>query len=53
MHPVSDINLSNLVFPGGSALVHRTAWDLSVYDALAIDEPVKIGFRFRPVGFVS
>ena len=28
-------------------LVHRQPWDLSVNDALAIGERVKIGFRFR------
>jgi len=35
------------------SLVHRKPWDLSINDALAIGDPVKIGFRFRLVGGFS
>jgi hypothetical protein len=35
------------------SLVNRKPWNLSVNDALAIGDPVKIGFRFRLVGALS
>jgi len=41
-------------FPfGRETLVHRKPLDLSVNDALVIDDPVKIGLLFRPAGIVS
>ena len=49
MHAVGDLNLLHLVLfrLRQEVLVHRTPWDLSINDELAIGDLLKIDLRFR------